>query len=940
MPFRPKHTGTGLPDRPRLQLALLPALIAALCAAPVIAQPDDRDDPLVDEAEETMFEEAQETALDEVVVTGSRIARRDTESVGSLTTITQDDIRAAAPTGVGDLLENLPAAGVSLNSNGTQGTAFGVSSVNLRYLGSVEGSGNRTLVLVDGRRWINAVGGRGFRDFVDLNTIPLGIVDSVEVLKDGASAIYGADAIAGVVNIRTRRNVDGFEASVTGGQTSRSDGRNLGAQLIFGRQFERSSLLLSANYVDVDPIFTTDRRLTERTLVPVTAPPTSPRGLYALPGIAPTSQPLTRIPGRPGNSPDDFRVASLPDDDFNTLTQGNYLAGPSERFGLFGRVTSELTDTVTMHTEALYNQRRSSQLFSPLLLNVAGGNGYTIPADHPYNPFDLDFGGSAFRIQRVPEEVGDRKNSQLVKTQRFLTGFEGNFDAFSRTWYWDLFGAYSQNEASFTSDNQINFDRLSLGIGPNDRCAANNCVPVDLFGTLTPEMADYIRQSARDEHRTTQLNAGFNVVGSLFDLPAGSVGVASGLEFRRESGMDRPDEGVNTPPSFVTGINISSGAPRDGTSGSYNVKEAYIEFDIPLLADMALVRHLDLSAATRYSNYSTFGSTTNSKLGLVWRPFDSLMLRGTWSEGFRAPSILELYQGGRETNFQAIDPCNEGGGGLVGCAGVPGSYNQAQFGAGLIRGLTGGNPNLRPETSETVSAGIVFTPYWAEGLSVTADWFKIEIDDAIAARNAQQILNACANRGGANCDLVQRNPGTGEVLRLLQSVSNFTSVEVEGVDFTVRYGFETAIGHFDAVVDASRLIHYINRVPQPDGTETVQELAGRSDSPRNTLPHWKGGTSLRWRQGAFEAGWRTRYIGSSRDVPGNFVNGGTTRSITYHDLQFVYHLHDRDASITLGIDNVTDKAPPASRANAPINFDIYTYDARGAYWYLRLDKRF
>lgn len=920
MATRGKNT-TGLSlDRLALGAVLLP-LAGIVASGPALAQ------------------DGAQAPIEEVVVTGSRILRRDADSVGPLTTISSNEISAIAPLGIGQILQSLPAAGTSLNSNGTQGTSFGVSSVNLRYLGTVEGSGNRTLVLVDGRRWVNAVGGRGFRDFVDLNTIPMGIIDSVEVLKDGASAIYGADAIAGVVNIRTRRDVDGLEATINAGETSRSDGRSIGLQLVYGKKFERSSILLSANHVDIDPILTIDRRLTERTFVPFTSPPTSPRGLYQLPGISTAQAPLTRIPGAAGTSPDDFRVATLPEDDFNPLAQGFFLAGPSERTGLFGRVTTEITPNVTMHTEALYNRRQSSQRFSPMPLSITGPQGHMIPADHPFNPFGVDLGGSDFRIQRWMDDVGNRENIQNVKTYRFLTGFEGSFQAFDRDWSWDLFGSFSQNEASFTAQNQIVFDRVALAIGDNDRCVANGCVPLNIFGSITPEMADYIRQTGRDEHRTEQINTGFSVTGRLLELPAGPLGVAAGVEYRRESALDRPDEMVNQPAEFVT-TNRSTGAPRDGTSGNYNVREAYIEFDVPLLADVAGARNLDLSAAARLSDYSTFGSETTFKLGLAWRPIDDILLRTTWSEGFRAPSILELFQGGRETNFQAIDPCSGGGGGLTGCAGVPGTYDQLQFNNGLIRGQTGGNLNLEAETSETVSVGVVLTPRAIEGLSLSVDWFKIDIDDAIATRNAQQILNACANRGGTNCDLVQRDPNTGEVLRLLQSVSNFTSTKVEGVDATLRYRFSTGIGEFNAVLDAARLISFKNIVPQPDGTVTVEERAGLGFPARTTMPKWRGTGSLRWMNGPFEAGWRGRYIGSSRDIADNFVNGGKHRSTLYHDLQFVYNLDQWDASVTLGIDNVTDRSPPPSRANAPINFDIFMYDARGTHWYLRLFKAF
>ncbi|HEY5758962.1 MAG TPA: TonB-dependent receptor, partial [Steroidobacter sp.] len=224
--------------------------------------------------------------LTEIVVTGSRIQRRDATAVGPLTTVSAEDMALAAPTSVGDLLQSLPSVGVSLNSNGSQGTSFGVSSINLRYLGSAEGSGNRTLVLVDGHRFVNAVGGRGFRDFVDLNTIPLGMIERIEVLKDGASAIYGADAIAGVVNIQTKRSLDGFEADVRYGVSDESDADNYSGFANWGATAGKVSTLLSVSYSDTKPILTTSRALTTRALTPLTAPPPSDRGLFTLPRLA------------------------------------------------------------------------------------------------------------------------------------------------------------------------------------------------------------------------------------------------------------------------------------------------------------------------------------------------------------------------------------------------------------------------------------------------------------------------------------------------------------------------------------------------------------------------------------------------------------------------------------------------------------------------------
>ena len=878
-------------------------------------------------------------ALAEITVTGSRIARSDASTVGPVTTLTLQDIEAAAPLSVGELLQELPGAGVSLNSNGTQGTSFGVSAVNLRYLGSSEGSGNRVLVLVDGNRWVNAAGGRGFRDFVDLNTIPLGMVESIEVLKDGASAIYGADAIAGVVNIKTRRSVEGIEARLTYGETSKGDGNSLSASLNAGHRAGRLSGILSLSYVDSDPILTTARPLTALASVPVTAPPTSPRGLYVLPGVSTAASPITRAPGATGAAPTDFRAARLPDDFYNTLTQGLYSVGPSQRMGAFARLSLEIDENTEAHLELLYNKRESSQLFAPLPIDIRQNQGFTIPADHPFNPWKLAFTGSALRIQRVPIEVGNRNNVQDVETQRVALRVEGKVDLGS-DWNWNLFASKSENEATFAAINQINYDNLALSLGPNARCVANQCVPLNIFGDITPAMADYIRFNGLDENGTKQSNFAFNVSSRPWSLPAGKVGVAAGVEWREESAYDRPDSFANSAPVFVTAARgRTSSAQRDATVGKYDLWEAYLEFDVPLLADLPAIHALDVNAAARYSDYSSFGDATTTKFGLSWRPVASVLVRGTLSEGFRAPSILELFQGSRQTTFQAVDPCNGGGAGRPGCSGVPSTYNQNQFGAGTLRGVIGGNPNLKAETSDTLTAGIAWTPSALEGLSFTGDWWKIRIDDAIASQTAQQILTLCANRAGSFCANVTRDPSLGEVVELRQSVVNFNRIEVEGFDLTLRQDLEVLSGRLSVIVDASRLLHFTTFAPQADGSVVVTEQAGRGDTPRATFPKWKGQVGLQWRNDLWNTGWRSRYIGGATDVAGNPINGGKTAATWYHDLQIGRQLND-GVRLTVGVDNVFDKMPPASRANNPINYDIYTYDARGRYMFMKLAADF
>lgn len=917
-------------------------------------------------------DEANEAEQPELVVTGSRIQRRDTSTLGPLLTLTPEDIARSGTASPGELLQKLPSAGVSLNSNGTQGTSYGASSINLRYLGGGEGSGNRVLVLVDGHRWVDAVGQRGFRDFVDLNTIPMGMIEGVEVLKDGASAIYGADAIAGVVNIKTIQPFDGIRASARAATTDKGDGTEYTGVLNIGKRWDRASVLLSGSYFKSGPIRTDARDLTTVSLVPVTAVGTSPAGLFILPGLsnnayfgtpagfASSAAPatFTGAPYGAGTLADNsLRAAALPGDFYNTQAQGIYSAGPSERYGIYGRFDYELADDVNFHVDGLYNKRTSDQLFSPVLLDIGGTagtvRGFAIPNNQAFNPFGTANGvptanalafaaTSAFRIRRVMTDIGNRDNLQNVETWRAAAGLDGKFALFGHRWSWDVFGSYAKNEIHSTALNGVNYDNLFLGLGSPATCAATpGCVPVNLFGPMTAAQADYIRFTTRESNYTQLWNAGANATGTLFDLPAGEVALAVGYEYRRNRGVDNPDAFANSNSLFLNPALYArtTAQTRTPTTGSYDLHEVYGELSIPLLKDSPLGRALDVSLAGRYSKYSTVGGKATFKAGVGYRPVEPVLLRGTYAQGFRAPSILELYQGARETSFQGTDPCNGGANtARPGCAGVPAGYNQANFNLnGLIPGVISGNSALEPETSDSISAGVALTPL--HGLSLTVDYYRIKIKNAIAAQSPTQILQLCALRGGVFCDLVQRDAGTGAVLRLLQGAQNLNSITTDGVDATLRYDFTTRIGRFGAVVDASYLGSFRTVSPDPaTGGTIVDDRAGKGDQPRSTYPHWKGQASLNWANDGTDVILRGRYIGSSTDVV-NPVKDARTRAVTYFDAEMGFEVDSGRARFGLGINNLFDQQPPASYANAPINYDIYTYDARGRFLYARFSVK-
>lgn len=858
--------------------------------------------------------------LEAVSVTGSRIRRKDETAASPVFTMERSEIEATGVISVGELLQQLPSVGSSFNSTGSAGTSHGTRSLNLRNLGA-----NRSLVLVNGRRWVNGAGTRGFRDFVDLNTIPLAAVERVEVLLDGATAIYGADAIAGVVNIITYSDFDGLQASAYTGITSHGDGFTHNESALWGKSGDWGSALVSATVSRNNQILAGDRDFSRAPLQGLSR--NTPAGRFK------NSTPVNGF-GTKAFVPDGsggFRLDNPATDVYNE-TPDTTLSGPLDLAGVYGQLRLHMGDRVTFVTEGLYNTRESSQRFPAATPRIRGGDGMTIPADHPYNPFGVTFKGSgtSFEAVRMINELGPRINTQDVDTARLAAGFEGDF---SNAWSWNAFYTYAQNKAKWTSANQIDLDKVALALGPNARCAANGCVPLNIFGTITPEMANYIRATGVDHNGTKQHDFTANLTGELFKLPAGDLAFAAGVEYRKESGYDNPSPYFNETPQFITYNRKTTSAPRLPTRGSYNLKEAYVEFSVPLLADLPMAKQLELSAATRFSDYSTFGTTTNSKLGLVWRPWQDLMLRTTWAQGFRAPSINELYAGLRQTNLPAVDPCNGGGAGKPGCVGVPVSYDQRNYSGGSILSTVGGNPDLRPETSVNRSVGFIYTPSFAKPLTWSVDWYDIDLKEAISSFGSQNLLNLCANTG-QRCNLVKRD-ATGEIVNLIDGPINLNRLRAKGVDSTLRYQLpKLAIGNVALMFNAAYLESFDRYDTLPSGQVRVMKRAGKSDIARESFPRWKANTSLDWSRGSWSANWSMHYIGSTYEGPAPAF--GRIPSQLTHDVWAAYALRAQPVTFTLGVQNLFDKDPPLSYVNGgDLNFDMSTYNPRGRFIYVK-----
>lgn len=874
---------------------------------------------------------AVEQVLEEVMVTGSRIRRQDESSASPVQTLSEEDLRIDGSLTLGETLQHLPSVGSSLNSNGSAGTSHGARSLNLRSLGA-----NRSLVLVNGHRWVNGAGTRGFRDFVDLNTIPQVMIESVEVLQDGATAIYGADAIAGVVNMRTYQDFEGGRARAYYGVSSEGDRDTESVDLLLGKTFGSSNWMLAVSYVNEDPIYSQDREISAIPLNGLAVG--TPEGLFresglgAVVGFPVPSLGITRDPGTDGNVISNWRAANS-NDRFNRYNN-NYLVAPNELTSVYLQNLTEFDNSMAFRMEALYNERKSDQLFSGAAPVVRGGSrGFVIANDPRVNPFGIPFSGSDFRIDNFFEDNGQRDNVQEVETYRVGVGLEGDL---SNGWFWDTFLSYAKNEATFSSLNQIDLDRLALGMRACDTTGisgdisdiAAGCVPVNLFNPLTADMVNYINYTGVDYNEAEQLDFTFNITGDVFEMPAGQLAFAAGYEYRKEKGLDTPDSYNNSSPRVNT-YRTTTSAPRDGTDGEYDLNELYLELDIPILSDRAAAQDFRIQLATRYSDYSTFGGTTNSKAGFIFRPVDAVMFRGTWAQGFRAPSILELFEGLRETSVPVIDPCSGNGGspGLPGCSKVSPAYTQI---AGNAPATVGGNPNLQPETSENLSFGFVLTPAALEGASLTMDWYNINVDDTISAYGAQNVLNLCAN-SGQRCNFVTRE-NSGEIANIVDGPINLNSTKVEGYDIVGRYAMDSKVGLWDLSVSLSRLLDFTEQSTLTDGSVLVDDKTGRAFS-RESYPEWKSLTSLKWNNDSWSAMYSWRYIDNTFE----FAKGEDRKihSMSYHSLSGSYQLND-SWGFRLGVDNLFDRQPPSSLTNTNINFDIATYSAIGRFYYAQV----
>ncbi|HZP67611.1 MAG TPA: TonB-dependent receptor, partial [Rudaea sp.] len=706
-------------------------------------------------------------ALDTIVVTGSNIRRVDIETANPVVTIDKAAIQQSGKLTLGDLVQNLPSiAGAALNPNVNNGGGNGQSTISLRGLGT-----NRSLLLINGHR-VPA-------QLQDLNIIPISAVERIEVLSDGSSAVYGSDAVAGVVNIITRTNYQGAEFGADYGISDQDDGQRKAAHFMIGQSSDKGNILVGVQYNQNDPILASNRKYSHDALYKYNTgyvlhggSSRTPNGSISLPAsIAAqyghcSGNRVTRIDGKTGTSLSDYRCYNPATDAFNYQAVGNYDQTPDERTGLFALGNYKLTDNIEAFAEFFHNKTVSKTQIAPVPLDALG-DGIYIPANQYYNPFGVAFGidptGKATNQFRTRlKSLGNRATAFSSTHDLATVGFKGAFG--DSSWIWNVdysFGHLSQLRQFL---DFINYSKIAS----NFQCTSLACNPINIFNIYDPNTIALLNSAKISPFLTVgyqMRNYEGNVSGSLFDLPAGTVQLAAGASYRKEYTNSEPDPLIAT--EVDQNLNFTCAGPSSicnaATRGGFNVKEAYAELLVPLLKDMPWAHSLNLDLGDRYSKYSDFGSTNNWKAALEYRPIEDLLLRGTVSKVFRAPTVTDLFRGPAVESPTATDPC-----GSAAVASNPAcqGYTFTNTGTSQINGLVtgaqyannslGSNVHVQPEHGKSFDYGFVYDPQWIPGLSLNADYYRIVLKDLIVSGpgTAQTILTQCFNNGGSVCSLI------------------------------------------------------------------------------------------------------------------------------------------------------------------------------------------
>ncbi|WP_299343941.1 TonB-dependent receptor [uncultured Pseudoxanthomonas sp.] len=1020
------------PRRAPLRSSLTLALLAVIHAAAA----QDATPPAEPAAQSAPADDA--TTLDKVVVVGSHIQGAATTDALPVLVVGAEQIDAAGAISGDELMRTIPQMGDVLfdasNNPQTSNAARGdVNSVNLRSLGV----GN-TLVLLNGRRLVQHPTSQGTSDTgtvpvqsFNSNAIPVSGLDRMEILLDGAAAIYGADAVAGVVNTVLQTDFDGVSASTRYGGAEGTGMNEFEVNLFAGRNYDRGNVSLFLNYVDRSELMADDQDFTATDdLRALFADYPDFAGLSALDGRS-SHTPWARLTVGPRavirsngtavtNTAGAFRIqpssfgcgVSLGNDlclasgnhNFNTTNRemrydtryGTSVRPSVERINLFLTGHYDVTDTIEAFGEVGF-YHAVSEATQPPVVNL---NSLWIPATNYWNPFGAatlpDGSPNPNRLPGLtnvpaaglPVQMSNYRyvdaGFQRVRVEnyqaRFLAGLRGEWNG----WNWETALLYSEAEAEDRSPN-INMtllqQQLALATPDAYNPFSGGCVSTPTYGDCSPSSQAAIDGIVFDlvrESRTTLTMADFKMNrGDLFSLPAGSVGVAFGAEARRETQRDDRDanlDGTYTFTDMVTGetnlSNVAAVSPNPDTRGSRNVGSAYVEFAVPLVSEdmgIPLVHRLDMQLAGRYEHYSDFGSVAKPKVALAWDLVEGVRLRGSYSEGFRAPNLEQTNATQYARLASGVDHIRCEADLRAGRIASFSACGQNTAGASL---LVAGNPDLEPEESTNTSFGVVFQPTFIPerfgSFTFTVDRWKIKQEQIVGLLGAQTALTVdyLARVGGGSNPLVVREAPTqedidafagtgidpvGRVIAINDRFINLQPQTAGGLDFGVDWSLRrTRFGSFSVNLNATRLLEFtrdpgdiVNALYAARAAGTIDPLTPLPDPSQligqNGRPEWRASGSLTWNKAAWRVGYSAQYMSSFEQPQLLGLSGDpwvVDQRLT-HNLYGQYRFADGTA-VRLGVRDLTDEGP--SLADGGYRGSLH--NPWGRYWYVNISRSF
>ncbi|WP_288987407.1 TonB-dependent receptor [uncultured Pseudoalteromonas sp.] len=895
---------------------------------------------------------AEENAekVERIQVTGSRIKRIGEMSPTPITVITGEGLTDAGVVNVADLLNKLPNTLVGISPETSNNTIFasGLNNTDLRGLGS-----NRTLVLVNGRRFVSGAPGSSA---VDLNNIPTAMVERIEVTTGGASAVYGSDAVAGVVNIITKKSYDGISVDVSTTQPTQSGGEEEYASLTFGSEIGKASFVTNLSWARQKQVSYLDRDYLRDAPIVIRNPRSnaddydsenepaaifygygrqtlasySKSGTFSANGTRYNFNDAGNLQAMPLGEPLPPLTSGRQDYDGGagySFSENSYMRTPLDRINLFSSMNYDINDNNRFTAEFTYSKTDAYGESSPAFLNfVTEGDNALLPQAAQDLISQQNVGESypngAVNIGYLASDFGNRQYSQDRTLARLALGLEG---ILSENWSYDLYASTGHVQADtqwfgemfeerfYQATDAVNLD--GDVVCRDERARENGCLPLNVFGRGIYDQdaynwvsTDAIRRSSIQQHVI-----GASVSGDVFELPAGWIATAFSAEYRKEKADTLPD------PAMRAGLLFNN--QSQPLAGEFDVKELAAEVSVPLLSDIAYVENLTFDGAYRWMEYSTSGTDNAWKIGLNWEVNDELRVRFNKSKSVRAPNIGELYNPPGQTFRSITDPCAvSSADGLqaqyadnirANCAadGVPANFEPSDEWKGSTRpGFIIGNTDLTNETARDYTVGFAYTPSFVDGLSLTVDYWNFEITNMIDSFSGGTLVTLCYRSSSLDnpyCPLIERDPTTKEITNYFEKPINSAISKTSGVDIEANYDLDTTFGNF-----GFRLIStYLEERMYNSTGFPEDEVVNTGEVER---PKWKHRFVTSYKYEDFSAVLTTNHRSDtvlSNTWSVNSNNYNDVPSYTTFDLTARYNVTD-NLQVRAGALNMFDRTPP------------------------------